>query len=310
MVLSIMLFSQQATSFLRLLIVLVTSGLLGGLISFFVNFKNLPLPVNDSPNLKKIVDETSTESYFSKVWNFLSNHWELVAYLTIGIAGSLLLPVIYEILGGLKGLPGNDAINNPFSPWQYLVLFGYGTIMAYGSNRFFKSILDVILNRLSTNSQKSLAAPIMPKSLVGEKSPNLPEQNVKASGPFKNKILRDTPEFNTLVTNTNSNVIYKDEEKTGADQIMTPKLSSAVDYLANLVMQKWNGQVKLRITESWDENNEHSNNSLHYEARAADMTTSDLDKSKLSTLFDLAKTAGFDWVWYEDETHIHASVKA
>lgn len=299
--------NRDLLSFWYLILILFTSGLLGGLISYFVNFKNLKIPEYSGEEIGSLVGEPPKQSFFLILWDFLSKHWELVAYLTIGVAGSLLVPVTYEILGGLKGLDGINK-NQSLSCWQYSVLFGYGIIFAYGSNRFFISILDTILSRLNTNSQKPLD--IIITASIGDRHPNIPEQNVNASGPFKKKILRETPEFEALVTNSNANVIYKDEEGTGADQIMTQKLSDAVDILSDRVLKYWKGRVKLRITESWDENNEHANNSLHYEARAVDLTTSDLDSTKLGTLYDLAKTSGFDWIWYEDATHIHASVKA
>lgn len=141
---------------------------------------------------------------------------------------------------------------------------------------------------------------------VGDKVPNMSEKD--AVGAASQKIVRDTPEFAALVKNTNPDIVFKDEEGTGADHMMTSLLKEKVDALAALVKAEWPG-VKLRITEAWDEDNEHSANSVHYEARGVDLTTSDLSAAKLGRLGRLAVDAGFGWVFYEDASHIHASVK-
>jgi Hedgehog amino-terminal signalling domain len=140
----------------------------------------------------------------------------------------------------------------------------------------------------------------------GEKVPN--QSEIATVGPFTKRIHRSDPEFAALVSNANAAIDFKDEERTGADRIMTNRLKTGLDALALLVQQEWTG-VRLRVTEAWDENGEHSPRSLHYEGRAADLTTSPIDGTKLGRLGRLAVDAGLDWVFFEDTRHIHVSAK-
>lgn len=94
------------------------------------------------------------------------------------------------------------------------------------------------------------------------------------------------------------------------DLFIDPHLVNSLDRLAELI-----GLVKgtprlptseLVLTESFDEQGEHANDSLHYEGRAVDFRGERGATDIFRRLAGLAMLAGFDWI--ENETnHVHAS---
>jgi hypothetical protein len=282
------------------ILILVIAGLLAGAANFFINYLELPFPKGVST-----LDEDWPKP--KKLWIAVTG------YLLVGIIGALLTPLL-DALIGLKGYDPEKEI---------MVTLGYGIVFGYCTARLLTSVLDNILKRINSLEQKTQALTNAingqnPRSRgvtdlkLGESFPAGGE--IKNCGPFTAAIVRGTSEFAKLKENTNSDIIFKDEEGTGADRMMNNNLFNCLNTLATKVKSEWS-DYKLRVTEAWDENNEHTENSLHYEARAADINvfnvkTSTVDNSKLGRLSGLATESGFDWVWYENKEHVHVSCKA
>ncbi|KRX91161.1 Desert hedgehog protein A [Trichinella pseudospiralis] len=144
--------------------------------------------------------------------------------------------------------------------------------------------------------------------VYNERFPNEPENAPGSAGAAELRIRRSDPGFKRLVQNNNPDIIFRDEENTGADRMMTYRCKQKLDMLAILTMNYW-PNVKLRVIDAWYEQNRYSRSALHYEGRAVDITTSDRDRNKLGMLARLAIQAGFDWVYYESHLHVHASVQ-
>jgi hypothetical protein len=162
------------------------------------------------------------------------------------------------------------------------------------------------LSALDTADGDSLVKRNRAQLSVGERMPNEPEASVV--GPADQPISRAGSGFKTLVDCEDCPFVFKDEERNKSDRLMTPRLRRSLLQLSKLVSLTW-PKLELRVTEAWDDRREHGPGSVHYEGRAADITTSDQDPQKLGTLAALAVRAGFDWVYYEDASHVHVSVK-
>jgi hypothetical protein len=176
---------------------------------------------------------------------------------------------------------------------------------------FFGSFALLGCDQLSTldhSDGDSLAKRNRTQLAVGERMPNEPEASVV--GVADAPIARTSGGFKTLIECEDEACpfVFKDEERNKSDRLMTPRLRRNLVQLSKLVSSTW-PKLELRVTEAWDDRREHGPGSVHYEGRAADITTSDQDPAKLGTLAALAVRAGFDWVFYENASHVHVSVK-
>jgi hypothetical protein len=141
---------------------------------------------------------------------------------------------------------------------------------------------------------------------VGARLPDVAEN--EAVGAVQFRLTRGSTGWQRLIHCSSPKILFKDEERTRADFMMTPRLCELLARLSLIVDREWPG-LMLRVTEAWDEDGEHGRSSLHYEGRAADLTTSDSDPNRLGRLARLAVDSGFDWVYYENRTHVHVSVR-
>ncbi len=143
-----------------MIITLLFAGIIAGLIQYFVDFKGLPLYEPPKPSA---FDGDEKPSLWAAFYNWVKNHWQFFGYLTIGIAGAFLTPLINEMInGGLSGLyefkeyakcifnwKEGKPICVELDNWYYLILFGYGIVFGYSSVRIIRSIGSLIIGNLS-----------------------------------------------------------------------------------------------------------------------------------------------------------------
>lgn len=144
-----------------LITILLIAGIISGLIQFFVDYKKLPIHETQAESL---VGSTSP-GWLLLLWNFIKRHWQLFAYLVLGIAGAFLVPLINELTN--NGLRGVDKIKTyfdclssphnsqcpPLSNWYMLVLLGYGIVFGYSAVRIIRNIGNLLVGNITKQQQ-------------------------------------------------------------------------------------------------------------------------------------------------------------
>lgn len=143
-----------------MIITLLIAGIIAGLIQYFV-VRGLPL--DESTTSTNNFSGNEEQNGWTKFYNWIKNHWQFFGYLTIGIAGAFLTPLINEMVnGGLSGLDkfkvfakcifeqveGTPKCDEPDN-WYYLILLGYGVVFGYSSVRIIKGIGSLIIGNIS-----------------------------------------------------------------------------------------------------------------------------------------------------------------
>jgi endonuclease I len=206
-----------------LIITLLIAGIIAGLIQYFVDFKGLPLY---EPPKSNAFDGDEEPSNWAVFYNWVKNHWQFFGYLTIGIAGAFLTPLINEMIsGGLSGLLEfkqyakcifNHVDGTPECPepdnWYYLILFGYGIIFGYSSVRIIRSIGSLIIGNISLKQEEQ-------KKKLEEAQKQIDDLKVKVTTLTAQQPKPAAFEFAAQFENNNQRVIdYFDETQNELDK--------------------------------------------------------------------------------------------
>ncbi|XP_010209644.1 PREDICTED: sonic hedgehog protein, partial [Tinamus guttatus] len=141
--------------------------------------------------------------------------------------------------------------------------------------------------------------------------PNVAEKTLGASGRYEGKITRNSERFKELTPNYNPDIIFKDEENTGADRLMTQVEPRRYLYLCLLTsLSNPKGRICLSIFERPPFPSPPPPPAPQTRLVPPLNVNPISPDNKYGILARLAVEAGFDWVYYESKAHIHCSVKA
>jgi len=144
---------------LLIVFVLVTAGVLAGLIQYFVDFKGLPIYQPRAGESASLMGEAQPDRW-ARIIAFLKAHWQLVGYLVTGVAGAFLVPVIAKLTNLDLKIDLNCLYDCRclFRGWNLITLLGYGIISGYSSVRLLRSIGSLFAGRVAGIVQRQQQA--------------------------------------------------------------------------------------------------------------------------------------------------------
>lgn len=121
-------------------LILIVAGIVAGLVNYFYIYLNLPLEKKKTSE-QRLIEEDEVQWEIPKLTFWLA----LLGYFIIGFAGASLTPLINAILDHLKGLNNPIDLKTTNDKW---ILFGYGIVFGFSTNRLLSSISESILARI------------------------------------------------------------------------------------------------------------------------------------------------------------------
>lgn len=217
---------------------------------------------------------------------------------------------------------------------------GDATVTSEGTHALFFTMVmgDVVLRKKPIRDPENDALCPGPNFKLREEWPGTEAMTVGLT-PLTERVTRDDA-FRYLadfrLSSAAHRIAFKNEEVLGAwhrnavagksytdeDFLMDPNAAAALTLLEHYVGHEWvdpytgESAVQVRLTEAYDSMIEHSSPSTHYQGRSLDLTLSPVPppgpasrRAYYGRLARLSYCSGFDYVLFEDNFHVHASVQ-